>query len=325
MGCLTATERVQFPLLSRSNPGQYVKDVEVDNDEEETHASTPPTQQSAGGESFAARVPRKRRWKGEAEKGQHRDSAALKRKRPLHELCSRPKQKARRLVLPASSAETGRAAGEKETPSSEEDGNTRAAEGSADLSTPKARMPSAEARRPSGQERRHAAPMNVSATDRCSARAPYADSPSGLGPSARAPSAQSPSAQRRKGKEPAEDAPSAQGPSAQGIASREPSGQAPSAQGPSAQGTSGEPPSAQPPSAVDVVGTTASAEAPPTNAPSAEAPLEQDLTEERNDKQKREAQLQSAQTPSAVDAFGDAELVVTGRASGTYKIKKNVE
>ncbi|OAE33875.1 hypothetical protein AXG93_248s1000 [Marchantia polymorpha subsp. ruderalis] len=61
MGCLIATKRVQFPLLSRSNPGQYVKDGEVDTDEEETPASTPPTQPRVEGESLAARVPRKRR------------------------------------------------------------------------------------------------------------------------------------------------------------------------------------------------------------------------------------------------------------------------
>ncbi|OAE24026.1 hypothetical protein AXG93_4079s1150 [Marchantia polymorpha subsp. ruderalis] len=53
--------------------------------------------------------------------------------------------------------------------------------------------------------------MSVPAADRRAARAPYADSPSGLGPLARAPSVQ-----RRKGKEPAEDPPSAQGPSGQG-------------------------------------------------------------------------------------------------------------
>ncbi|OAE35759.1 hypothetical protein AXG93_2204s1000 [Marchantia polymorpha subsp. ruderalis] len=135
MGCLTATERVQYPLLSLSNPGRYVRDIEVDTDAEETPASTPPAQQSAGRETFAARVPRKRRWKGEPEKGQHRDSAVLKRKRPLEELCSRRKQKAPRLVLPASSVETRRATGAKETPSSEEDGNTRTAEGAAAAAT----------------------------------------------------------------------------------------------------------------------------------------------------------------------------------------------
>ncbi|OAE30751.1 hypothetical protein AXG93_2265s1080 [Marchantia polymorpha subsp. ruderalis] len=166
MGCLTATKRVQFPLLSRSNPRRYVKDIEVDTDEEETLASTPPTQPRAEGESLVARVPRKRRWEGGAKKGQHRDSAALKRKRLMHELCSRPKQKARRLVLPASSAETGRAAEGKDSPSSEEDRSARTTERSADLPAPKARTPSAEARRPSGQERQHAAPTNVPAADR---------------------------------------------------------------------------------------------------------------------------------------------------------------
>lgn len=151
MGCLTATKRVQFPLLSRSNLGRYVKDVKVDTDEDETPACTPPAQSRAEGESLAARVPRKRRWEGGAEKGQQREAAALKRKRPLTELYSQPKQKARRLVLPASSAETGRAAEGRNSPSSGEDGSARTAERSADLPAPKARMPSAEAKRPSVQ------------------------------------------------------------------------------------------------------------------------------------------------------------------------------
>ncbi|OAE27742.1 hypothetical protein AXG93_4193s1430 [Marchantia polymorpha subsp. ruderalis] len=67
MGCLTASERVQFPLLSRSNPGRYVKDVEVDTDEDETPACTPPAQPRAEEEPLAARVPRKRKWEGETE------------------------------------------------------------------------------------------------------------------------------------------------------------------------------------------------------------------------------------------------------------------
>lgn len=150
MDCLTATERVQFSLLSRSNPGRYVKDVEVDTDKDETPACTPPTQPRVEGESFAARVPRKRRWEGVAEKGQQRNAAALKRKRPLQELCNRPKQKARRLVLPASSAETGLAVEGKNSPSLEEDRSARTAERSADLLAPKAWTLSAEARRPSG-------------------------------------------------------------------------------------------------------------------------------------------------------------------------------
>ncbi|OAE31410.1 hypothetical protein AXG93_841s1020 [Marchantia polymorpha subsp. ruderalis] len=246
---------MQFPLLSRSNPERYVKDVEVDTDEDETSACTPPTQPRAKEESLVAQVSRKRRWGG-AEKSQQREYAALKRKRPLAELCSRPKQKTCRLVLPTKSAETGRAVEGRNSPSSGEDRSRSTAERSADLPVPKARTPSAKARRPSGQERRHAAPTIVPAADRCSAQVPFADSPSGL----------EPSAQRRKGKEPAEVTPSAQE-----IVSREPSGQEPSAEDPpegappaEAQcekeddGEKGEtrvpsaqPPSAQAPSAVD--------------------------------------------------------------------------
>ncbi|OAE35597.1 hypothetical protein AXG93_3364s1000 [Marchantia polymorpha subsp. ruderalis] len=100
MGCLTASKRIQFPLLSCSNPRRYVKDVEVDSDEDETPACTPPAQPRAEEEPLAARVPRKRKWEGEAEQSQQRDAAAPNRKRPMTELCSRPKQKARRLVLP---------------------------------------------------------------------------------------------------------------------------------------------------------------------------------------------------------------------------------
>ncbi|OAE30125.1 hypothetical protein AXG93_21s1000 [Marchantia polymorpha subsp. ruderalis] len=47
MGCLKASERVQFPLLSRSNPGRYVKDVEVDIDTDETPTCTPPARPRA--------------------------------------------------------------------------------------------------------------------------------------------------------------------------------------------------------------------------------------------------------------------------------------
>ncbi|OAE30259.1 hypothetical protein AXG93_2956s1100 [Marchantia polymorpha subsp. ruderalis] len=95
-----------------------------------TCAETWRGQQDAG--RIAARVPRKRRWREEPEKEQHQESAALTRKRPLHEICSRPKQKARRLLLPASSAETATIAGEKESPSSEKDGTARTPNGGAD-------------------------------------------------------------------------------------------------------------------------------------------------------------------------------------------------
>ncbi|OAE28261.1 hypothetical protein AXG93_4492s1520 [Marchantia polymorpha subsp. ruderalis] len=85
----------------------------------------------------------------------------------MQELCSRPKQKARRLVLPASSAETGRAAERRNSPSSGEDASARTKERSADLPAPKARTPLEEARRPSGQEKQHAAPKSGPTTDRC--------------------------------------------------------------------------------------------------------------------------------------------------------------
>ncbi|OAE22797.1 hypothetical protein AXG93_2035s1810 [Marchantia polymorpha subsp. ruderalis] len=204
--------------------------VEVNTDEDETPACTPLAQPRAEGESLATRVQRKRRWEGGAEKGQQREAAALKRKRPLKELCSRPKQKARRLVLPASSTETGRAAEGRNSPSSGEDGSARTAERSPNLPAPKARTPSVEARRPSGQEKQYAAPTNVPATDRCfaSEQVPFDDSTSG-----QEPSAQAPSAQQKSRKEPSGKAPWAQ----------EPSAEAPSAQGPSAQGNSGQRPS----------------------------------------------------------------------------------
>ncbi|OAE27861.1 hypothetical protein AXG93_3459s1040 [Marchantia polymorpha subsp. ruderalis] len=62
MGCLTASERVQFPLLSRSNPGRYVKDVEVDTDSDEEPASTPPIRPREEDEPRKERAPRKRKW-----------------------------------------------------------------------------------------------------------------------------------------------------------------------------------------------------------------------------------------------------------------------
>ncbi|OAE25286.1 hypothetical protein AXG93_3116s1000 [Marchantia polymorpha subsp. ruderalis] len=118
----------EFPLLSRSNPGRYVKDVEVDTDEDEMPACTPPVQLRKEEEPLTARVSRKRNWEGEAEQSQQRDAAAPNRKRTMQELCSRPKQKARNLVLPANSAETGRAAERRNLPSSGEDATARTSE-----------------------------------------------------------------------------------------------------------------------------------------------------------------------------------------------------
>ncbi|OAE29024.1 hypothetical protein AXG93_2683s1020 [Marchantia polymorpha subsp. ruderalis] len=193
--------------------------------------TTPPAQPRAEGESLAARVPRKRRWEGGEEKSHQREAAALKRKRPLTELCSRPKQKACMLVLPASSAETGRGAEGKNSPSWGEDGSARTAERSADLPVPKARTPLAEARRPSGQEKQHAASTNVPAADRCfaSEQVLFDDSTSGQDPSAQEPSAQQKSLKESLGK-----APLARGPSVQQLSGREPLGQEPSAEAPSA-------------------------------------------------------------------------------------------
>ncbi|OAE19153.1 hypothetical protein AXG93_3673s1010 [Marchantia polymorpha subsp. ruderalis] len=198
------------------HPGRYVRDNEVDTDAEDSPTSTPPGQQDAGRDTSAARVPRKRRWREEPEKEQHQESAALTRKRPLHEICSRPKQKARRLLLPASSAETATIATEKGSPSPEKDGTARTAEGSVDHPTP-----SAEERRPSGQELPRAARMSVPPTHRRLPvdRRPLADVDLCLrigresSPTHRQ---DSPPVQRRKGKEPAEDPPSVQGPSGQG-------------------------------------------------------------------------------------------------------------
>ncbi|OAE23112.1 hypothetical protein AXG93_1856s1020 [Marchantia polymorpha subsp. ruderalis] len=50
MGCLTAEERVQFPLLFRANLERFVRDVEVDTDFNELPASTPPARSRADDE-----------------------------------------------------------------------------------------------------------------------------------------------------------------------------------------------------------------------------------------------------------------------------------
>ncbi|OAE32228.1 hypothetical protein AXG93_4525s1090 [Marchantia polymorpha subsp. ruderalis] len=236
---VTKEEEISFAALFKSsksskngNPKRYVKDVEVDTDEEETPASIG-AQPIAEGETLEARVLRKWRWKGEAEKGQHRDLTTLKRKRPLHELCNRPKQKARRLVLLASSAETGRVAGEKESSSSEEDGNTRTAERSADLSTPKAWMPSAEAIRPSRRK----------------VKKPAEDTPSAQGPSAQEIVSREPSGQAPSAEEPPEDAPSAQGTSGEPPLAKDPSEEQDDKEKEEARVPSAQPPLAQSPAA----------------------------------------------------------------------------
>ncbi|OAE33752.1 hypothetical protein AXG93_1264s1000 [Marchantia polymorpha subsp. ruderalis] len=135
------------------------------------------------------------------------------RSRANHKPSSRPKQKACKLVLPASSADTRRAAETRNSPSSGEDASAGVLGRSADLPTRKAHTPWEEARRPSGQGRRHAAPASMPTTEKClaSEQVPLDDSTSSQEPSAqtqlekpaedegkkeetREPSAQTPSA-----------------------------------------------------------------------------------------------------------------------------------
>ncbi|OAE31501.1 hypothetical protein AXG93_2109s1000 [Marchantia polymorpha subsp. ruderalis] len=196
-GYKTPTERVQFPLLSRTNPGKYVKDVEVDTDSDEAPASTPPARPRADDEPRGARALRKWKWDGEEDQSQWAVPTAPVRRRANNEPASQPKQKAHKLFLPASSADTWQAAVTRDSPSSEEDVSAKVLERSADLPTPKARVPSEEARRPSGHRRRHAATTNMPAMEKClpSKQVPFDDSPSGQEPSAQEPSVQAPSAQ----------------------------------------------------------------------------------------------------------------------------------
>ncbi|OAE30690.1 hypothetical protein AXG93_402s1030 [Marchantia polymorpha subsp. ruderalis] len=120
------------------------------------------------------------------------------------EFTAAEEQKARRLVLPASSTDTELAVERRNSLSSEEDASARASERSADLPAPKVRTPSEEARRPSGQGIHHAAPTSVPATDRCFAfeQVPFDDSTLGQEPSAQKKSGEEPSAQRTLGQTP---------------------------------------------------------------------------------------------------------------------------
>lgn len=152
---------------------------------------------------------RKQEWDGEADQSQREVPVAPARSQMTHELSRRPKQKARKLVLPASSTDTGRATERRNSPSSWEDASARVLGSTADLPAPKARTPSEEARRTLGQGRRHATPASVPAMDRClaSEQVPFNDSTSSQEPSAQAPSAkekcmEEPSAQRTSGEVP---------------------------------------------------------------------------------------------------------------------------
>ncbi|OAE32125.1 hypothetical protein AXG93_2912s1140 [Marchantia polymorpha subsp. ruderalis] len=179
-----------------------------------------------------------RKWNGEADQSQREVPAAPVRRRANHEPASQPKEKTRKLVLPASIADIGRAAETRNSPSSEEDVSAGVLGTLADLPATKARTSSEEARRPSGQGRWHAAHANMLATEKClaSEQVPFDDSTSGQEPSAQEQSREEPSAQRTSGQ-----APSAQTQLEQSTAdegrkeeTRVPSMQEPLAQAPSA-------------------------------------------------------------------------------------------
>ncbi|OAE26939.1 hypothetical protein AXG93_4413s1230 [Marchantia polymorpha subsp. ruderalis] len=161
MGCLTTTEGVQFPLLSRSNPGRYMREVEVDTDSDKASVSPPHARPTTEDEPRRERAPRKRKWDAGPEQSQRKVPAAPVQSRPTHEPSSRPKQKARKLVQPTSSAETGRAAEMRDVLPSQEEVVARILGKSVDFSAPKARTPSEEARRPSGKQRQHAGSDNM--------------------------------------------------------------------------------------------------------------------------------------------------------------------
>ncbi|OAE23644.1 hypothetical protein AXG93_4720s1090 [Marchantia polymorpha subsp. ruderalis] len=113
---LTVEEKIQFPLLSRANPGRLVRDVEVDTDLNEVPASTPPARLRTEEESRGARAPWKRKWEGDIEPSR-RELLAVPVKHRANNEQIRPKQKARKLILPAdSSADTGRVAVARDSP-----------------------------------------------------------------------------------------------------------------------------------------------------------------------------------------------------------------
>ncbi|OAE19091.1 hypothetical protein AXG93_2062s1020 [Marchantia polymorpha subsp. ruderalis] len=128
IGYLTAEEKIQFTLLSRTNPERLVRDVEVDTDLDEVPAITPPARLRAEEEPRGARAPRKRKLDGEAELSRRELLAVPVRRRAINEQ-ARLKQKARKLILPTdSSADTRRAAIARDSSSSEEDTRVPSAE-----------------------------------------------------------------------------------------------------------------------------------------------------------------------------------------------------
>ncbi|OAE36018.1 hypothetical protein AXG93_838s1040 [Marchantia polymorpha subsp. ruderalis] len=167
-----------------------------------TPTKHPPARPRVEDERRATWAPRKRKWDAEPDQSQREVPTAPVRRRPNHEPASRSKQKARKLVLPTSSADTGRAAVTRDSPSSEEDVSAEVLGRSADLPAPKSRVPSEDERRTSGYRGRHAATADMPAMEKClpSEQVPFDDLPSGQEPSAQEQCREEPSAQRTSGR-----------------------------------------------------------------------------------------------------------------------------
>ncbi|OAE22812.1 hypothetical protein AXG93_496s1070 [Marchantia polymorpha subsp. ruderalis] len=78
MGCLTAEEKKQFPLLSRMNPRKFVREVEVDTDLDEVPAITPPAELRIEEEHRGAQTLRKRKLGEEEEVPSEEAPSALR-------------------------------------------------------------------------------------------------------------------------------------------------------------------------------------------------------------------------------------------------------
>ncbi|OAE32389.1 hypothetical protein AXG93_3671s1080 [Marchantia polymorpha subsp. ruderalis] len=199
--CLTPEEKIQFPLLSRTNSTRLVRDVEVDTDPNKVPAITPLARLRAEEEPRGAWTLRKRKLDEEAELSRQELLAVLVRHRAINKQV-RLKQKARKLILLAGcSADTRRAAIARDSPSSEEHVSTEVLERSTDLPGSKARVPLEEALRPSGHRGRRTATAGTPAHERCLSleQVSFENTPSAQAPSAQeqfrvVPSAQAPSA-----------------------------------------------------------------------------------------------------------------------------------
>lgn len=121
----------------------------MDTDPDEAPASPAPAPAPARAEEGhrSERAPRKRKWDERPEDRQPEAPAAPTRSRPTHELLSRPKQRARKMVLPTSSEETGRTPVRRSVLPTQEEIIAQVLGRSVNPSTQKARMPSEEDRR----------------------------------------------------------------------------------------------------------------------------------------------------------------------------------